>query len=200
MIYQKKVLIVILFCFLAFLKQSIAQDSLFYFNKRHSASLQFIGLAFHPKGGTYPQHYHRKLDPKAYFVIELGGAAQYRYRLSKRWSTGAGFAYYSDCAAMPAGIIQLGFRWHIIAKPKHNLSLAFGPTLLFRRDWHELEGYITDAFFAESVYGRWQYRFYLVPELEYGFSVNDKWDVFYSLIPGGQHVSTSSVGARFNWR
>lgn len=176
-----------------------AQEIPFYFENRNSGSAQFIGLAFHPLGGTYPQHYHRKLDPKAYFVIELGGALQYRYRLSKRWSTGAGLALYSDCAAKTAGIVQLGFRWHIITRPKHNFSLGFGPTLLFRRDWHELEDYVTDAFFAESVYKKWQYRFYLVPELEYGYSVNHNWDVFYSLIPGGQHVSTSSIGMRYNW-
>lgn len=190
-------------CFLFFLfviaSQGKAQDSLFYFNKRHSASAQFIGLAFHPKGGTYPQHYHRKLDPKAYFVVELGGAAQYRYRISKRWSACGAFAFYSDCAVMPAGIIQIGVRWHIIAKQKHNLNLGFGPTLLFRRDWHELDGYITDAFFAESVYGRWQYRFWVVPDIEYSYSLNENWDIFYSLIPGGEHVSTSSTGLRINW-
>lgn len=177
-----------------------SQDSSLFIKNRESISFQFIGLAFHPKGGTYPELYKRKLDQKAFFVVELGGAIQYRHRLSKRWSLGSAVAYFSDCAAMPAGMIQLGARWHIIAKQKHNLSLGFGPTLLFRRDWHELDGYNTDAFFAESVYGKYQYRFYIVPELEYSIQLKNNWDIFYSILPGGQHVSTSSFGVRYHWK
>jgi len=59
------------------LEQTFAPHRINYSICATDIQLQFVGMAFHPKGGTYPEHNHRKLDPKAYFVLELGGAAQY---------------------------------------------------------------------------------------------------------------------------
>jgi len=65
------------------------------------------------------------------------------------------FCYHSDCFTLPAIIIQIGVRWHLVVQPKHQFNIGFSPTLLFRHDWHELEGYVSDKFFAESVYKKY---------------------------------------------
>lgn len=197
-IVRKTSMVVMLLTFLSspILAKEKDKDTI---QRPHSISLQYVGMAFHPLGGTYPELYIRKLDPGAYFVLEIGGAIQYRYQFHKRWAFTSAFAYYSDCAVQMAGIFQVGIRFNIIASKKHKLNLAWGPALLFREDWHQLPGYISDKFFAESVHGNYQYRFYLVPDLEYSYTINDKWDAFFSVFPGGQHVSTLSIGGRFKW-
>lgn len=187
----------LLMCLLS--SYTTGQDKEEYLSHPHSISAQFIGMAFHPLGGTYPELYHRKLDPKAYFVLELGAAVQYRFQFKRRWALSSEFAYYSDCAKMPAGVIRVGIRFFAINGERHKFNIGLGPALLFRKDWHQLPGYTTDKFFAESVYGKYQYRFYVIPDLEYSYTIDSKWDLFFSILPGGQHVSTSSVGARYNW-
>jgi hypothetical protein len=48
---------------------------------KQAISVQWIGLVFHPQGGTYPGRYKRKLDPQAYFVIEWGAILAYERRI-----------------------------------------------------------------------------------------------------------------------
>jgi len=165
----------------------------------NTLSAQWIGLAFHPKAGTYPQHYHLKLDKKAYFVVEIGGAVQHNYFLSNRLSLRTTMALYLDCALVPAGFLQLGLRYTFLSRGSHSLAIGIGPTLLFREDWHQFPEYTGDTFFEDRVFKEYQYRFYPVPDLEYSYQFTPRWEFIFDIVPGGLHVFTSSIGLRYSW-
>ncbi|MBT3243053.1 MAG: hypothetical protein HN352_07880 [Bacteroidetes bacterium] len=165
----------------------------------HAISGQWIGLAFHPKAGTYPQHYHLKLDKKAYFVFEMGGAFQYNYYLTNRLSVRSAIALYLDCAVVPAGFVQLGLRYTLLNRGPHSLAIGVGPTLLFREDWHQFPEYSGDTFFEDRVFKGYQYRFYPIPDIEYLYRIKSQWEILANVIPGGLYVFTSSFGLRFSW-
>jgi hypothetical protein len=177
--------------------QSYAQKS--ESDHPNSISIQFIGLAFHPEAGTYPHLYKLRLDPKGFFVVELGAAIQYRYAFSDRWSFNHALALYSDCAQVMAGFVHFGIRYNLIVRGPHTLSVDLGGSLLFREDWHQFEEYTGDTFFQDRVYKGYQYRFYPMGEIEYAFQYNPRWQYFISLVPGGKYVYTSSLGMRHYW-
>jgi hypothetical protein len=160
-------------------------------------SLQYLGLTYHPSGGTNPELYPLKFDQNAYLVLNVGLAANIDYRLCKysfiRFTT----ALYKDCAFVTAGCFHLGPRLQIGWK-KNNINLGLGPIFSFREDWHQFEEYTTDDFYGDRVSGNWQYRLYpLAIELEYLRRINDHLEFQYSLIPGAPLVITSLFGFRF---
>lgn len=50
---------------------------------RWNHSIQYLGLTFHPGGGTTPEIYPLKLDRKAYLDLEIGVTANLDYSLGK---------------------------------------------------------------------------------------------------------------------
>lgn len=166
---------------------------------KQSISLQWIGLAFHPEAGTYPQHYHLKLDKKAYFVLEIGTVIQYNYFFTKRFSLSSSISLYLDCALVPAGSVHLGVSYALIKKGAHRFSVGLGPTLLFREDWHQFPEYSSDTFFEERIFRGYQYRFYPIGYLDYSYRFNPQWELLFSVVPGGIYVITSTIGLRYSW-
>ena len=78
---------------------------------KHSAwhlSFQYLGLTYHPDGGSTPEVYPLKLDRKAYLVLDVGLVANIDYRLADysflRFTT----AVYQDCAFVTAGAVHAG--------------------------------------------------------------------------------------------
>jgi hypothetical protein len=160
-------------------------------------SFQYLGLTYHPDGGTTPEVYPLKLDKKAYFVIDLGVTANLDYNIHKYMFLRFTTALYKDCAFVTAGCFHIGPRFQYAWK-KNRIDLGIGPILSYREDWHQFEQYTTDEFYGDRVYGRWQYRFFpYAIELEYFHRINDKLDFQYSLIPGAPLVITSLFGVRF---
>jgi len=160
-------------------------------------SFQYLGLTYHPDGGTTPEIYPLKLDRKAYLVIDAGVAANLDYRLCKYSFLRVTSALYKDCAFVTAGCLHAGPRFQYGWK-KNTVNLGIGPILSFREDWHRFKEYETDDFYGDRVYGNWQYRFFLwALELEYLRRINDHLEFQYSLIPGAPLVITSLFGIRF---
>jgi hypothetical protein len=160
-------------------------------------SFQYLGLTYHPDGGTTPEVYPLKLDKKAYLVVDVGIAANLDYNINKylflRYTT----TLYKDCAFVMAGCFHIGPRFQYGWK-KNRIDMGIGPILSFREDWHQFEQYTTDDFYGDRVYGKWQYRFFpFAIELEYFRRINDKFDFQYSIIPGAPLVITSLFGVRF---
>lgn len=160
-------------------------------------SFQYLGITYHPDGGTTPEVYPLKFDKKAYLVLDVGVAANLDYNINKylflRYTT----TLYKDCAYVMAGCFHLGPRLQYGWK-KNRIDMGIGPILSFREDWHQFEQYTTDDFYGDRVYGKWQYRFFpFAIELEYFRRINDKFDFQYSLIPGAPLVITSLFGVRF---
>ncbi len=161
-------------------------------------SFQYLGLTYHPDGGTTPEVYPLKFDRKAYLVLSVGMAANIDYRLSKLFFARFTASLYKDCAFVMAGCIHTGPRLQV-SWGRNCLNLGIGPILSFRQDWHRFEHYENDDFYGDRVFHGWQYRFYWTAiELEYLRRINDSMEFQYSVIPGAPLVITSMVGIRFN--
>ena len=160
-------------------------------------SVQYLGLTFHPGGGTTPEIYPLKLDKKAYLDLEVGLAANLDYTIGKYFFLRLSTSLYKDCAFVTAGCIHMGpriqYRWK-----KCGINLGIGPIFSFREDWHQFPEYVNDDFYGDRVNGRWQYRFFPAAiELEYLHKINDHMEFQYSIIPGAPLVITSLFGVRF---
>ncbi|MGE5457155.1 MAG: hypothetical protein ACM3RX_02250 [Methanococcaceae archaeon] len=160
-------------------------------------SFQYLGITFHPNGGTTPEIYPLKLDKKAYLDLEIGVTANLDYTLGKYAFLRFSSSLYKDCAFVTAGCLHMGprvqYRWK-----KSGFNLGIGPIFSFREDWHQFPEYQGDDFYGDRVHGRWQYRFFPTAiELEYLHKINDHIEFQYSIIPGAPLVITSQVGVRF---
>lgn len=161
-------------------------------------SLQYLGLTYHPDGGTTPEIYPLKLDKKAYLDLEVGVTANLDYSLGKYAFLRFTSSLYKDCAFVTAGCVHSGPRVQY-AWRKNSFNLGIGPIFSFREDWHQFPEYQGDDFYGDRVSGRWQYRFFPAAiELEYLRKINDKLEFQYSLIPGAPLVITSLFGVRFS--
>lgn len=160
-------------------------------------SVQYLGITYHPDGGTTPEVYPLKLDKKAYVVFNVGLAANLDYSLNKYFFLRFTTTLYKDCAFVTAGGFHLGPRVQFSLK-KNRINLGVGPILSFRKDWHQFKEYQGDDFYGDRVYGPWQYRFFpYAVELEYLRRINDHLELQYSLIPGAPLIFTSLLGVRF---
>jgi hypothetical protein len=195
-ILMQIIVIILFFCQLQILAQtdesSSGKISPWYL------SFQYLGITYHPDGGTTPEIYPLKLDKKAYLVIDVGVAANLDYNLGKyaflRFTT----SLYKDCAFVTAGCFHAGPRLQYSWK-KNRINVGMGPILSFRKDWHHFKEYVNDDFYGDRVYGPWQYRLFpWALELEYIRRINDHMEFQYSLIPGVPLVITSLFGVRFS--
>jgi hypothetical protein len=191
-----RIFIVILILLLS-ITCAYTNDSTSCRNSHWYLSFQYLGITYHPDGGTTPEVYPLKLDKKAYFVINVGAAANLDYGLGKYFFLRFTTTLYKDCAFVTAGCFHLGPRIQYSWK-KSRINMGIGPILSYREDWHQFEEYQTDDFYGDRVYGKWQYRFFpYAVELEYFHRINDHLEFQYSLIPGAPLVFTSLFGVRF---
>jgi hypothetical protein len=159
-------------------------------------SFQYLGLTYHPDGGTTPEIYPLKLDKKAYLDVNVGFAANLDYSLNKYFFLRFTSALYKDCAFVTAGCFHTGPRVQYSWK-KNRINFGIGPIFSFREDWHQFPQYGTDDFYGNRVNGKWQYRFFpCAVELEYLRRLNDHLEFQYSLVPGAPLVITSMFGIR----
>jgi hypothetical protein len=160
-------------------------------------SVQYLGLTYHPDGGNTPEVYPLKLDAKAYFVLDVGFAANIDYRLSDHFFLRFTSALYKDCAFVTAGCVHAGprlqFSWG-----DNSINAGIGPILSFRQDWHRFAQYKDDEFYGSRIYNGWQYRFFPTAiEFEYLRRINDSMEFQWSVVPGAPMVITSMFGIRF---
>jgi hypothetical protein len=160
-------------------------------------SFQYLGITYHPDGGSTPEIYPLKLDKKAYLVINVGVAANLDYSLGRYFFLRFTSSLYKDCAFVTAGCFHFGPRVQYGWK-KNRINLGIGPILSYRDDWHQFKEYQNDDFYGDRVYGHWQYRLFLYAvEVEYLRRINDHLEFQYSLVPGAPLVFTSLLGIRF---
>jgi hypothetical protein len=160
-------------------------------------SLQYLGLTYHPDGGTTPEVYPLKLDRKAYLVLDVGVAANLDYRLNDYSFFRITTALYQDCAFVTAGCLHIGPRLQY-SWGDSRINIGIGPILSFRQDWHRFKEYLGDEFYGDRVFHSWQYRFFpTAVELEYLRRISDSMEFQYSIVPGAPLVITSMFGIRF---
>ncbi|RYM34687.1 hypothetical protein ERX46_04750 [Brumimicrobium glaciale] len=173
---------------------SIAQDNI---------GIKFFGLSLHPKG----EHENaflmpNKLDENGYFVMNFGTEIMYEKFIYKDiLSIKVIQAIYSDCAARLGGFSHIGLRAKIFKIGKHTLNGGIGPTLVFRRNWLDLEGYVNPNRFKGGPENTFQYLFlWYGGEFEYKYQMNEKLDFAISFVPGYPDLMSLAFGVnlRFN--
>jgi hypothetical protein len=159
-------------------------------------SIQYLGLTYHPDGGTTPEVYPLKFDKKAYLVLDVGAVAKLDYRLNDVCFVRFTAGMYQDCAFVTAGCLHVGPRLQY-SWARNSVNIGLGPIFSFRRDWHRFKEYVNDDFYGDRVSHGWQYRFFgTALELEYLRRINNRMEFQWSIIPGAPLVITSMFGIR----
>ncbi|MCC9137163.1 hypothetical protein ACFSKU_20905 [Pontibacter silvestris] len=175
------------------LQEAQAQEQILY---KNAFTVKFFGLSLHLKESPYPEIFPHRLDNKGYLVLNLGGIVGYeRFVVRDVISIRVEQGLYTDCASVLAGFSHIGWRGLIFRKGRHSLNGGIGPTLVYRRDWNEIEGYEDDGYFNRS--GRWQYKFYWYGgELEYNYKLKERLEFSATLVPGIPELVSFGVGIR----
>ena len=169
----------------------------FCLNAKDNVGVKFFGLSIHPLGEKDNAHLMPlKLDKNGYFVLNIGGVAMYeKFVLGDFVSIKLAQAMYADCATRLGGFSHLGLRGRIIKKGRHFLYGGIGPTLIYRRNWHELPGYVDQHRFKGGSSVKWQYLFlWYGGEFEYKYLIKDNLYFSISFVPGYPDLMNLSLG------
>jgi len=164
---------------------------------QHNLGVKFFGMSIHPKGEKDNAFLMlNKLDKNGYLVLNFGGIISYEHFIFRDIiSVKAVQALYSDCAARLGGFSHIGLRGTILQKGKHTLNGGIGPTLVYRKSWLELDGYVNQNRFMGDEENKFQYLFlWYGGEFEYKYSLNDKFDISISFVPGYPDLMSLSFG------
>jgi hypothetical protein len=80
-----------------------------------------------------------KLDERALFVINVGGAVQYRKQLFGRWSVDVEQTFQADCAFKASWGSGISIAYDLIKSTEHQFVFALGPGFFFRKNWAVLD-------------------------------------------------------------
>lgn len=164
---------------------------------QNNLGIKYFGLSIHPKGEKDNAFLMpNKLDENAYLVVNFGGIVSYEHFVFKDIiSLKIVQALYADCAARLGGFSHIGLRGTILRKGKHTLSGGIGPTMVYRKSWLELNEYVNQNRFKGDENDQWQYLFlWYGGEFEYKYSLNDKFDISSSFVPGYPDLISLSFG------
>lgn len=161
--------------------------------------VKLFGLSIHPKGAVNSHLMSNKLDKNGYLVLNFGLEFIYEKFLYKDIVSAKIIqALYTDCATRLGGFTHIGIRARIIKKGKHNLYGGIGPTIVYRRNWFELNEYIHEGTFKGGKNNNWQYLFlWYGGEFEYKYTMTDKFDFSVSLVPGYPDLISLAFGINF---
>lgn len=164
---------------------------------QHNIGIKYFGFSIHPKGDAQAHLMPNKLDKNARYIVNFGGILSYQkfiYRdlVSIKFAQGI----YTDSGGLLSGHTHLGFRIVFLESGKNNLSLGFGPTLIYRENWKKKEGYVSTGLFKES--GNLQYKtIWYGGEFEYNRFINEQLDLSVNFLPGYPLVMSFGVGLRW---
>lgn len=159
--------------------------------------VKYFGLSFHPLGEKdNARLMPNRLDKNAYLVLNLGGEVMYeKFVYRDILSIKVIQALYADCAERLGGFSHIGIRGTILKSGRHTLAGGLGPTLVFRRDWNDLNGYVDQKRFKSSPASGYQYLFlWYGGEFEYKYNFHGKWDAAVSFVPGYPDLMSLAVG------
>jgi hypothetical protein len=170
---------------------------------QNNIGLQFFGLAIHPKGDPLNAHLMPfKLDKDAYFVVNFGIVASYDHFFYKDiLSVKIGQTFFADCATKFAGVSHIGIRVKVFKIGRHLLQLGIGPTYMFRQNWYDLDGYVQTHPINGTPEDKFQTRFiWYGGEIEYKYSINDKFDISAGFIPYYNIIMSTYLGINYKFQ
>lgn len=137
--------------------------------------LYFCGITMHLLGDENSALMPLRLDDEALFVVNVGGALQYRKQLPKRFSIDGELTCQADCGFQPSVGMGISIGYDFIKSEQHQLIFALGPGFFFRNSWFILDGYIPVKELKISKNEKWEYLFEpVVPHVEYAFFPKSK--------------------------
>jgi len=190
---NKSIVLFAVISLLTFSERAIAQDNI---------GIKFFGLSIHPKGEKDNSFLMpNKLDKNAYLVMNFGTEIMYEKFLYKNIvSIKVVQALYADCAERLGGFSHIGIRAKIFKIGKHSLFGGIGPTLVYRRNWQEMSGYVNLNRFKGGVNDKWQHLFlWYGGEFEYKYIISDRMDFSASFIPGYPDLMSLAVGVNMKF-
>ena len=161
-----------------------------------------MGLSFHPLSGRpNAKLMPNRLDPEAYFVVDLGALLSYEYFIIPEILSVKGIqGLYADCTAQLAGVTSIGLRARIFHIGRHRLYGGIGPTWIYRRNWYSLPGYVDTKYYEGSPTDKWQHKFlWYGGELEYKFALSPKLDIATTFVPGYPDLMALAIGLNYNF-
>lgn len=159
--------------FLALIACIIAQKPV---QAQDQVGAYFTGMTMHLLGDENAALMPLRLDDRGLFVLNVGGAIQYRKQLGKsRWSVDAEQTFQADCAFKGSWGTGISIGYDFLKSPKHQLIFALGPGFFFRKNWAVLDGYLQVEELSISANKKWEYLFEpVVPHFEYAFFPKNK--------------------------
>lgn len=111
-----------------------------------------------------------KLDRRALFVPNVGGALQYRKQINERWSIDIEQTFQADCAFKGSWGTGISIGYDVLKQAEHQFIVALGPGFFFRNSWFVLEGYLPVEELNVSANQKYEYLFVpVVPHVEYAY-------------------------------
>lgn len=169
------------------------------FQPRFSIGLKYTGLSIHLKKSQHPQLYRHSFDKAGYAVLTHGLILNFEYFLHNDLAlrVSQGLVFF-DCAGKFHGATQIalshGYR---LPNSSHELRLAAGPILFYRKSWKSLPGYVEDGLFKESSNKVWQSKFvWHGAEIEYNYWQNENTAFSVNWLPGIPEIFTFSPGIK----
>ncbi len=162
--------------------------------------IKLFGLSVHPKGEEENAFLMpNKLDEHGYLVINVGAELSYeKFFLKDVISFKVVQALYADCAERLAGFSHIGLRHRILKRGNHSLYGGLGPTLVFRRNWLDLPGYINQNRFKGDPGDKYQYLFlWYGGEFEYKVGLSKQLDFGLSFVPGYPDLMSFAFGINY---
>ena len=136
----------------------------------HNIGIKYFGLSIHPFGAYNSDLMPLKIGQNGEIVFNVGLMGSFEKYIWRNFiSVKFAQAFYGDCLLQFAGFSHIGFRFRIFTIGRHNLNGGIGPTLIYRRNWYNVDGYDdTFAFFRGERGDFWQWRFlWYGGEIEY---------------------------------
>ncbi len=167
---------------------------------RFGANLLFNGLTYHPGGGEH-EHYPRKLDDAAFWVLQVGAQADLDAYLHRFLLVRGSASLIRDCEDVWSGFFHLGPRLNLPIGSRFVFRVGIGPTLIWRRTWFGVDPtYHGDSFYGRDSTGSFQSRFlWYGGNLDFEWKIRRDFSVVYGNIPGWPHVVTSTLGMRYSF-
>jgi hypothetical protein len=165
----------------------------------YNIGIKYFGLSFHPLESINYELMPLKLDPNGIFVLNVGLMASFEKYIWKDFmSIKFAQALYGDCILQFAGFSHIGFRLKIFTIGKHNLNGGIGPTLIYRKNWYNIDGYDDEFRFFNGKKGDyWQWRvLWYGGEFEYNYNLRNNIDFSVTFVPGFPDLVVFAFGVR----
>lgn len=169
-------------------------------------SPQLMTLVVHTFRTGNPQRYDLRLDDGGFLVLIPGlvvNADWYFWRKKPKMHLRFAASWYKDSGFNNAGYAHIALRRDFFKRPdkKRYFTAGIGPAFFMRENWNRIyPGRVQDPFYGDRVSKNdlYQYRFFPIGgEIDFLYTLNENWELDFSMVPGAPAAIIFKFGARF---